>query len=46
MYRFFENRQSDAQMNILPIKNVADYEATLERIDKLMDAKRDTLEGD
>jgi len=33
-------------MNILPIKNVADYEATLERIDKLMDAKRDTPEGD
>ena len=33
-------------MNILPIKNAADYEATLERIDKLMDAKRDTPEGD
>jgi len=33
-------------MNILPIKNVADYEATLERINKLMDAERDTPEGD
>ena len=33
-------------MNILPIKNVADYEATLERINQLMDAARDTPEGD
>ena len=33
-------------MNILPIKNVADYEATLERIDKLMEAERDSPEGD
>jgi HTH-type transcriptional regulator/antitoxin HigA len=33
-------------MNILPIKNVADYEATLERINQLMDAERDTPEGD
>lgn len=33
-------------MNILPIKNVADYEVTLERINKLMAAERDTPEGD
>ena len=33
-------------MNILPIKNGADYEATLERINQLMDAERDTPEGD
>jgi len=30
-------------MNILPIKNVADYEATLERINQLMDAARDMV---
>ena len=33
-------------MNILPIKNIADYQATLERIYELMDAKPDTPEGD
>ena len=33
-------------MNILPIKNVADYEATLKCIHELMDAERDTPEGD
>lgn len=33
-------------MNILPIKNETDYEATLERINTLMDAERDTPEGD
>jgi len=33
-------------MNILPIKNVADYEAALERADELMDAKANTPEGD
>ncbi len=33
-------------MNILPIKNEADYEAMLERINQLMDAERDTPEGD
>ena len=33
-------------MNILPIKTAADYEAALERINKLMDAERDTPEGD
>ena len=33
-------------MNIQPIKNVADYEAALERIHELMDAERNTPEGD
>lgn len=33
-------------MNIKPIKNEADYEATLERIGALMDAQFDTPEGD
>ena len=33
-------------MNILPIKNAADYEAMLERIHELMDAQPDTAEGD
>lgn len=33
-------------MNILPIKNEADYAATLERISQLMDAERDSPEGD
>ncbi len=33
-------------MNILPITNAADYEAALERVDELMDAERDTPEGD
>ncbi|NRB37970.1 MAG: DNA-binding protein [Pseudomonadales bacterium] len=33
-------------MNINPIKTEADYEATLERIMALMDAKIDTPEGD
>jgi HTH-type transcriptional regulator/antitoxin HigA len=33
-------------MNILPIKTAADYEAALERINKLMDAERDSPEGD
>ena len=33
-------------MNILPIKNDTDYEAALERINALMDAKHNTPEGD
>ena len=33
-------------MNIGPIKSEADYERTLARIAELMDAKRDTREGD
>lgn len=33
-------------MNIKPIKNSTDYEITLKRIDELMDAERDTPEGD
>lgn len=33
-------------MNILPIKNVADYEAALERVHVLMDAEPNTPEGD
>ncbi len=33
-------------MNILPIKNEADYEVALERINVLMDAKCNTPEGD
>ena len=33
-------------MNIRPIKSEADYERTLARIAELMDAKRDTREGD
>jgi HTH-type transcriptional regulator/antitoxin HigA len=33
-------------MNILPITNAADYDAALERVDELMDAERDTPEGD
>jgi HTH-type transcriptional regulator/antitoxin HigA len=32
-------------MNILPITNTIDYEAALERVQELMDAERDTLEG-
>jgi len=33
-------------MNISPIKNDVDYENTLKRISKLMDAKPETEEGD
>lgn len=33
-------------MDIRPIKNEADYDAALERIDMLMDAEIDTPEGD
>ena len=33
-------------MNIKPIKNEADYDAALVRVDALMDAKPDTPEGD
>jgi len=33
-------------MNILPVKTETDYEAALERINALMDAKRNTPEGD
>ena len=33
-------------MKITPIKTKADYEATLEEIDRLMDAERDTPRGD
>ena len=33
-------------MNVLPIKNVSDYEVALERINELMDAERGTPEGD
>jgi HTH-type transcriptional regulator/antitoxin HigA len=33
-------------MDIKPIKNSTDYEVTLKRIDELMDAERDTPEGD
>ena len=33
-------------MNILPIKNIADYESALERIHELMDAEPKTPEGD
>ncbi len=33
-------------MDIKPIKNEADYDAVLERIDMLMDAKADSPEGD
>jgi len=33
-------------INILPIKNVADYEAALERVHELMDAELNTPEGD
>jgi len=33
-------------MNIQPIKNEADYERTLARIEALMDAKPDTPKGD
>ncbi len=33
-------------MDIKPIKSEADYEAALREIDRLMDAKLDTPEGD
>lgn len=33
-------------MRIKPIRNEADYEKGLDRIDKLMDAKLDTPRGD
>ena len=33
-------------MNIRPITNTADHEAVLERVSELMDAERDTPEGD
>jgi HTH-type transcriptional regulator/antitoxin HigA len=33
-------------MNIKPIKTENDYEATLERIEALFDAKPDTQKGD
>ena len=33
-------------MNIRPVANTADYEATLERVSELMDAERGTPKGD
>ncbi|HVX86266.1 MAG TPA: hypothetical protein VH253_15895 [Phycisphaerae bacterium] len=36
----------DATMDVQPIKTERDYEATLKRIDALMDARADTAEGD
>lgn len=33
-------------MRISPIKTAADYEAALRRIDRLMDARRNTRRGD
>ena len=38
--------QTKFKMNIKPIRNKADYQNALERLERIFDAKRDTEEGD